>query len=685
MPFHRLFSVFSFVLLIVLGMAAYYPVTVSASIGFQPISPEELKMTSEPQAPGAPAVILYRQVDRDDNGLTSHEDNYYRIKILTEEGREYSEVKIPCFKDRGNIVGIRARTIRPDGTVVNFEGKIIEKFMTKGSGPKYLAKTFTLPDVQVGSIIEYYYTEDLSETNIFDSHWILSNELFTERAKFSLKPYEAAGSPKEREKFVELEDRHAAELSAQALSVIPYTPVGFVNYYHLHWTSQGLPPGTSGPITGPDRIIRLDARNIPAFQTEEFMPPENELKSRVDFVYSRELPTQDVNKFWIKTGKMLNSQLETFVGNRKSMVHEVEEIVAPNDSPEIKLRKIYARVQQMRNTSYEVQRTEQEEHENEKSAKTAEDVWKSGYGGRDQLTWLFLALVRAAGFEAYGVWASDRENYFFSPVWMDRGRLDANIVLVKLNGKDLYFDPGVAFTPFGLLPWAETSVQGLQMDKRGGTWVRTMLPESAQSRIERRANLKLADTGDLEGKLTVTFTGLEAHSRRLDERNVDEVGRKQFLERQVQEFIPAASEVALVNKPEWTSSAPTLVAEFNLKVPGWASAAGYRAVVPVGLFSASEKHVFDPVTRVHPIYMEFPCQKLDDVTIEIPSGWQMTSLPPGQSQLGHIVEYSLKVENDKGKLHLERMLNLDYAQISPDLSWKPEFRPRQFFLSGSST
>ena len=31
-----------------------------------PISPEELKMTSEPKAPGASAVYLYRQVDRAD-------------------------------------------------------------------------------------------------------------------------------------------------------------------------------------------------------------------------------------------------------------------------------------------------------------------------------------------------------------------------------------------------------------------------------------------------------------------------------------------------------------------------------------------------------------------------------------------------------------------------------------------
>ncbi|MGB0049887.1 MAG: hypothetical protein WBP70_20740, partial [Terriglobales bacterium] len=52
-----------------------------AGVGFQPVSQDELKMTSEPMAPGASAIILYRQVDRDDSGFTPHEDNYVRIKI----------------------------------------------------------------------------------------------------------------------------------------------------------------------------------------------------------------------------------------------------------------------------------------------------------------------------------------------------------------------------------------------------------------------------------------------------------------------------------------------------------------------------------------------------------------------------------------------------------------------------
>src|SRR5262249_12267145 len=154
---------------------------------WQPITPEELKINSLPEAPGAPAVILYRQMDRDDNARTGNEYNYTRIKILTEEGRKYADVEIPYLRDQGNIVNVRARTVRPDGSAVLFDGKAFDKTIVKAKGVKYLAKTFTLPDVQVGSIIEYHYTYNMQENYVYDSHWILSDDLFTRHAKFSLR------------------------------------------------------------------------------------------------------------------------------------------------------------------------------------------------------------------------------------------------------------------------------------------------------------------------------------------------------------------------------------------------------------------------------------------------------------------------------------------------------------------
>jgi Domain of Unknown Function with PDB structure (DUF3857) len=625
----RLIVTFSGVFSCVLSMAAHYAAPVHAGVSFQPVSQEELRMTSEPQAPGAPAIILFRQVDRDDSGLTAHEDNYVRIKILTEEGRKYADVEIPFFKENGNnIVNIRARTIRPDGSIANFEGKAFEKSIAKAQGLKYMAKTFTLPDVQVGSIIEYYYTLDLAEHYIFDSHWILSDELFTKRAKFSLKPY-----------------------------TNDYSPVG------VRWSWHLLPAGTSEPQAGPDHIVRLEVNNIPAFHTEDYMPPENELKSRVDFSYSEETFEKDPTQFWKKTGKKLNDRVESFVGKRKAMEEAVAQIVSPNDSPEVKLQKIYTRAQQIRNTSYEVRKTEQEQKRaKEKEAGNVEELWKRGYGNGSDITWLFLALVRAARFEAYAVMASDRRNYFFNPNLMDRTRLDANLVLVKVNGKDVYFDPGAAFTPFGMLEWPETGVQGLRLDKDGGTWVRTMLPDSSASRVERHADLTISnETGGLEGKLTVTFTGLEAMQRRVEERNEDEADRKKLLEDQAKEYIPAASEVELTNKPDWSSSSAPLVAEYKLKIPGWVSGAGRRVLLPVGIFSASEKHVFDHAERTHPIYFRFPFEKLDDVTITLPPGWQVNSLPPEPDEGGDgaPVGYTLKVENNKQTLHLTRKLRVD--------------------------
>ena len=595
------------------------------AVGFQPVSPEELKMTSEPKAPGAPAIILYRQVDRDDRGNTAHEDVYFRIKILTEEGRKYADIEIPFFRDEGSIVNLHARTIEPDGTLINFSGKAFDKSIVRARGVKYLAKTFTLTNVQVGSILEYYYTVDLSETIIINSHWILSDELFTKNAKFSLRPYTSN-----------------------------YIPV------NVRWTWNKLPSGTARPAEAPNHVINLEANNIPAFQTEDYMPPENEMKSRVDFIYTEDAPEREPDKYWKKLGKKRNDQLESFIGKRRAMDQAVSEIVAASDSPDVKLQKIYARIQQIRNTSYEVEKSEQEQKRNkEKDPGNVEAIWKKQYGTGAELTWLFLALARSAGFEASGVWVADRQNYFFLPQTMDGGRLDANVVVVKLNGKDVFFDPGAAFTPFGLLPWVKTGVRGLKLDKDGGTWVDTSLPSSSESVIQRKAQLKLSEAGELEGKLTVTYTGLEASHRRVEERLADEAARKKFLEDEVREAIPIVCDVELTNQPDWKSSTPPLVAEFSLKVTGWVSGAGRRALLPVGLFSAPEKHLFDHAERVHPIYFSFPFERADDINIDLPLGWQVSTVPRPEKLDAKAVIYTLEAQNDKGTLHLNRVLNVE--------------------------
>jgi hypothetical protein len=592
---------------------------VRAGDEWQPISAEELKMSSEPKAPGAPAIILYRQVDRDDsNAATPHEYNYIREKIFTEEGRKYADVEIPLVKGQWDIHNIKARTIRPDGTIVNFDGKIYEKEIVKARGLKFLAKTFTLSDVQPGSIIEYHYMINFAEYYVFNSNWVLSDDLFSKKSKFTLKPY---------------------------------------GEWALQWSwPNGLPDGAKPPVNE-NKVIHMEAQDIPAFQAEDDMPPEAAMKYRVDFIYSEDGFEKEPDKFWKKQGKKMNDAAESFVNKRKAMEQAVAEIVSPGDSPDVKLQKIYARVQKIRNTSYEIEKSEQEQKRaKEKEINNVEDVWKRGYAGGNEITLLFVGLARAAGFDASPVRVATRDDHFFKPSIMRSRDLNTYVALVKLNSKDTYFDPGTAFTPFGLLPWSETNTAGLKLDKDGGTWVTTTLPESSASQIVRKADLTLTSDGSLEGKLTITFTGLEAQWRRVEERNEDEAHRKKLLEDYVKETIPAGIEVELTNKPEWTSSAPSLVAEYTLKVPGWVAGAGKRALCSVGLFSGHEKHMFEHSVRVHPLYFHYPNEKTDDVHIELPLGWQVGSLPQAQDNDVKVIAYSLKVENNKGSLHLERHL-----------------------------
>lgn len=596
---------------------SFFPCTTGAlAADWPPLDAEEVKMTTEANTPGAPAIYLFRQVDRDDTN--SREHNYVRIKVLKEEGRKYGDVELEYVKGLSNVRDIKARTIRPDGTILNFDGKPYDKTVIKAKGVRYLAKTFTMPDVQVGSIIEYSYEYDWSEYLVYDSHWILSEDLFTKHAVFSLKP-------------------------ARFLTCL--------------WTWQGLPSGAKPPFNDKG-VIRLDIHDIPAFETEDYMPPENQLKARVDFTYSRNAET-DPKKYWQQIGKALNEAVEHFIDKRKAMEQAVAQTIAPSDSPEVKLQKLYARTQQIRNLTFEQEKTSQEQkREKVKDINSVEDVWKRGYGDGGDITWLFLALARSAGFEAYPVYVSRRNQYFFDPQLRDINRLNDTVVLVKLNGKDLYFDPGTAFTPFGLLPWPETAVAGLKLDKEGGSWIKTPMPESSDSTIVRRAELRVSETGDVEGKVTVTYTGLEALWRRLEENWEDDADRRKFLEDEVRSYVPASADIALTNKPEWQSSAPALVAEFTLKVSGWVSSAGRRQLMPVGFFTAGEKHVFEQGTRVHPIYFHFFSENIDDVTVELPAGWDVGQLPTAQTNDGRVVLYSFKVEKDGSRIHLSRKLDL---------------------------
>ncbi len=585
-----------------------------------PITSEELQMTDVPAAPKASAIYLYRQVDRDDS---SHwERVYVRIKILTEEGRSQGNVAIGFDKERETVRDISARTIRSDGSVVKFDGTVYEKPLIEGRGMHVMTKAFSLPEVQPGCIVEYRYERLTPYHYVIGSQWIVSADLYTRLAKFSLVPNRG---------------------------------------YTLRTTTPaGLPLATVGPKFEHGEYTMV-TRDVPAFVTEEYMPPADELKMRVEFVYLQDSTIdKDDATFWTRWGKRAAEAAKRFMDQHRAMQAAVAQTLSAGDPPEQKLRKLYARTLQIRNLSLERRRTAQEaERENAKDNEDVADVWKHGYGNEHQITWLFVALARAAGFEADPVALSTRNRFLFNAKLRNPSQLNAEIAVVRLGGQDIFLAPGVRMAPFGTLPWNDTAVTGLRLNESGGVWVTTPLPPASASRLERKAVLRLTPDAGLEGTVTFTFTGLDALGRRLEERNEDDTERRRVLEDEVKRDLTAGSEVTLDGTPNWSDIDSPLVAVFDVKVPGWARMAGARALVPVGIFAEANRHVFEHATRKYAVYFHFLHQMDDDVAIDLPQGWKVSSLPaPGGVDI-KIASSTWTAQSTPTGLHLKRDFSID--------------------------
>jgi len=146
-------QVFLFALLLLLPLIA-------TAQKFQEPTKEELQMTLDPKWPGVPAIFLNREESTDNfNHFVSE---YARIKVLSDLGKEWATVGVP-YAGGGTPPRIEGRTIHADGTVVPLNGKAEDLLVEKSTSRHMDVRVFTLPSVEIGSILEYRWTLPNSE------------------------------------------------------------------------------------------------------------------------------------------------------------------------------------------------------------------------------------------------------------------------------------------------------------------------------------------------------------------------------------------------------------------------------------------------------------------------------------------------------------------------------------------
>jgi hypothetical protein len=600
-----------------------------------PITPHDLEIKQVPGNPGADAIQLYFADYINDQEQS--EFFYIRIKILNEKGNHHADVEI-VIPPEGSLGDLKARTIHPDGKIIDFTGKPFQKTIVKSRGVRVLAKTFTLPDVTVGSIIEYKYKVGMPGI-VLDNYWTIQHELYTVKESFRMKPYSGR---------------------------LEGFDTGFqVAALYSHMPSNIKPVQKSGGY-------ELDVDNMPPFESEGYMPPEEDFKPQMRFFYVNPA-ISNPDKFWQDAGKRWNDDAEHFIGNRKEVAQAAADALGSETDSEKKLRKLYARAQQIRNLSYERERTEQEQKkEHLKDNQNAGDVLARGAGYRNDITRLFVGLARSAGFNASIVRVGNRGQKLFDKSLLSRRQLDTEIALVNLGSKDVFLDPGTQLCPYGYIRWIRTSSEGLKLDKKGGTFVNVPPATYDKASIDRVANVALAADGTLSGTATISFRGGEALEHRLDALDSDDAGKKKDLESELQGWLPSGASVKLTDVQGWTAIDQPLVASFHVELSSYASTAGKRLLVPAYLFQAKQLDAFKHAERKFPVYFPYAFGEADRVNMTIPGGYSLESVPPQQTARLNYAGYQNVAQLDGQMLVTQRILQVNGIFFRLDVY--PEFR-----------
>jgi Domain of Unknown Function with PDB structure (DUF3857)/Transglutaminase-like superfamily len=593
---------------------------------------EELKMTSQAQVPGAAAVYLYREETTDDK--LHFFSIYVRLKVLTDKGKEFGNVELSYAnqKDGGGytVNDISGRTIHPDGTVIPFTGKAFEKLIEKSQTTKYMAKVFSLPSVEVGSIIEYRYTLRYDDHYFMAPQWFIQSELFTRKAHYKWEPTS--------EQLVSSDDR------GQVTNSIAWTPI--------------LPKGVEVKLRnlpGSDqRVFEVNAEDVPPAPDEELMPPISSLTYRVLFYYS---PYRSNAEFWKEEGKHWSKLQDKFIGPGRGVSDAVKQLVAASDTPDQKLRKIYAAVMELENTDFTHEHSAAEEKsQGLKEIHNTDDILARKRGASDQLALLFVAMARAAGFKAYAMTVTNRDRHIFLPTYFSLSQFDDTIALVNVDGKELTFDPGSRYCPYGHMAWKHTMVGGLRQADSGAVIAYTQGEPYTSSQVQRIADLKIDESGLVTGTVKMTFIGASALRWRQIVLRGDATALEHDLRTRVEELLPSGMEVKVSSISKVADYEQPLVADFTVK-GNIGSSTGKRLLLPANVFQVNSKPTFSHEKREVAVAFDYPYDNKDAIRIVFPATFAVESLPASESyQYVKSSAYAFKTESTPTSVTIRREL-----------------------------
>jgi hypothetical protein len=575
--------------------------TAAAQVQWRAVSQAELEMKTPKVEPDADAEAIFWEVRLDDEKRSKMFYNHYvRVKIFTERGREkFSKFDIPFTKGR-MVEDVAARVIKPDGTIVELQpGDIFERELLKAGKISVKAKSFAVPGIGPGVIVEYQYKEILKNDSADGERLFFQRDIPMQRITYFVRPFKNTSL--------------------------------YFNYQNMPQVrfkldSEGFYVGTR--------------ENVTAFKEEPQMPPEDEVQQWVSLSYdtSRSFGWSQLGSFW---GQLFDEIIEP----SKEITQKSRELVTGARDDDERLRNIYDFVQtKIRNMNFD--RTFTDEQREDVKNKKASDTLKRGMGSAVDIDRLFASLVKAAGFDVNVMYSGNRsENFFNYETDVNPRFLHHSGIAVRRGNTWMPFNPGIPFMPYGMTFWQDEIVSTMIAGGGGYSWIRLPIADQTKNVSRRTGKFKLLEDGTLEGFVRVEHNGHQATVRRNEmfQKSPDE--REELIKKSWKQTLNTA-EISDFSMENFSDASKPYTYSFKVRVPNYAQKTGKRLFIQPGFFEYGTNPLFSGETRKYSIYFEYPWSENDEIEIELPKNYEADSVdsPGAISDTGDIGASNIKIE-----------------------------------------
>lgn len=570
------------------------------------VSIAELQEKEHPIDPTADAAILFNKAKTVfsydvKNGFSINTEQVFRIKIYKKEGLKWANSKVSYYVGYDHYNDDKVEF--DDCVTYNIEkGKIVKTKLTregniKASINKYWKEAgITMPNVRVGSVIEYKYilkSENIVKFPVFNFQQDIPvnySEYLTKIPGFFI--YKAI-------------KKGPFEIKFQ--SKIVRGMLSYADKYNITRTKT---------VSFEQVNNKYIAENIPALKEEPFVDNVDNYRSSIyNELEQTRFPDEkakDYSLTWEGVTKNIfkNDDFGKQLEESEYLQHDIK-LILKDVEDKNKQNVIFEFVKNKMNWNNEYG------YFADKGVKKA---YLEKTGNCAEINFILIAMLKLAGINVNPVLISTIDHGI--PVYPNRTVFNYVVAATEIDGKQVLLDATQKYTTENILPLNALNGTG-RLIRPDGTSEEINLAPNFQSNVNTTVLANVDAQGQISGKLRIQKTNYEAYSFR--EKNIL-ISNETYLEKLENELAGLnISDYKIENRE--TDLTNPVTETFTFVSNNHCERIGEKLFLNPLLFFTFQKNPFVMEKRQMPIYFGFPKQMRYNLSLGIPKEYEVESLP----------------------------------------------------------